>query len=148
LKLGFEDSPQAAFDSGTQRARVLTESWAGTQAYCPNCGHAQLSKFPNNKPVADLYCKNCYEEFELKSQQSKSGARVLDGAYSTKCERLAAQNNPNLMLLNYTINSGVRNLFIIPKHLFILDIIEKRKPLTEGARRAVQYPFVARSRSG
>lgn len=40
------------------------------------------------------------------------------------------------MLLNYTINSGVRNLFIIPKHFFVLDIIEKRKPLKEGARRA------------
>lgn len=136
MKLGFEESPQAAFDSGAQKARVLTESWAGRQAYCPNCGHAELSRFPNNKPVADLYCKNCKEEFELKSQQSKFGARVLDGAYSTKCERLAAQNNPNLMLLNYTINSGVRNLFIIPKHFFVLDIIEKRKPLKEGARRA------------
>jgi type II restriction enzyme len=136
LKLGFEESPQAAFDSGSQRARVLTETWAGSQAYCPNCGHAQLSRFSNNKPVADLHCKNCYEEFELKSQQAKFGARVLDGAYRTKCERLAAQNNPNLMLLNYTINSGVRNLFVIPKHFFILDIIEKREPLKEGARRA------------
>ena len=136
MKLGFEESRQAAYDSGSQKARVLTEAWASTQAFCPNCGAERLSKFQNNRPVADLYCANCNEEFELKSQKSKFGPRVLDGAYRTMCERLAAQNNPNLMLLNYTPTTGVNNLLVVPKHFFNTEIIEERKPLREGARRA------------
>lgn len=136
LKLGFEESGQAAYDSGSQKARVLTEAWASAYAFCPNCGAERLSKFQNNRPVADLYCANCDEEFELKSQKSKFGPRVIDGAYRAMCERLAAQNNPNLMLLNYSLASGVINLFVVPKHFFVTEIIEERKPLSEGARRA------------
>jgi type II restriction enzyme len=136
LKLGFDESPQAPYDSGSQAARVLTEAWASKQAFCPNCGHAQLSQFPNNRPVADLHCKNCREEFELKSQKSRFGSKVLDGAYRKMCERLAARNNPNLMLLNYRPSSGVTNFFVVPKHFFVMDIIEERRPLRDGARRA------------
>jgi len=76
------------------------------------------------------------EEFELKSQKRAFGSRIADGAYRTKCQRLAAQNNPNLMLLNYGVTTGVNNLFVVPKHFFVQDIIEERKPLGEGARRA------------
>jgi type II restriction enzyme len=136
LKLGFEESPQAAYDSGSQNARVLTEAWASKHAFCPNCGHAQLSRFPNNSPVADFYCGSCNEEFELKGQKSAFRAKILDGAYRTMCERLAEQNNPNLMLLNYTPKSGVNNFLVVPKHFFVADIIEERKPLRVGARRA------------
>jgi type II restriction enzyme len=136
LKLGFEEPPQASYRSGSQTARILTETWASKQAFCPNCGHAQLTPFKNNRPVADLHCDNCGEEFELKSQKTKFGARIVDGAYRTMCERLAAQNNPNLMLLNYSPNSGVTNLFVVPKHFFVKDMIEERRPLKEGARRA------------
>ncbi|WP_158814403.1 DpnI domain-containing protein [Methylocapsa sp. S129] len=136
MKLGFEESAQAPYDSGSQTARILTEAWATKQAFCPNCGHAELSQFPNNRPVADLHCKNCNEEFELKSQKSKFGSKVVDGAYHKMCERLAAENNPNLMLLNYIPKLGVNNFFVVPKHFFVVEIIEKRKPLRDGARRA------------
>jgi type II restriction enzyme len=136
LRLGFEESAQAAFDSGSQNARVLTETWAEREAFCPNCGHPELTKFQNNRPVADLYCKACSEEFELKSQKQKFGSKVLDGAYRTMRQRLAEDNNPNLMLLNYRPALGVSNLFVVPKHFFVSEIIEERKPLREGARRA------------
>jgi type II restriction enzyme len=115
---------------------VLTEGWASEEAFCPNCGNAHLSRFPNNKPVADLYCDACKEEFELKSQKSQFGSRITDGAYRSMCERLESQNNPNLLLLNYTVDSGVNNLFVVPKHFFVKDIIEQRKPLADTARRA------------
>ena len=114
----------------------MTETWANAQAFCPNCGHAQLSKFQNNRPVADFFCSSCSEEYELKSQKVKFGMKVNDGAYRTMCERLAAQNNPNLMLLNYSPMSGVDNLFVVPKQFFVSEIIEERKPLREEARRA------------
>jgi hypothetical protein len=47
-------------------------------------------------PLADFFCTSCSEEFELKSQKGKFGAKVLDGEFKTKCERLAASNKPNL----------------------------------------------------
>ena len=96
-----------------------------------------MSQFPNNSPLADFHCASCNEEFELKSQRGKFGPKVADGAYAAKCERLAASNNPNLLLMNYDLKSlAVVNLFIVPKHFFVRDIIEKRKPLAVTARRA------------
>ncbi len=106
-------------------------------AYCPHCGNANISSFPNNSPLADFFCTSCNEEFELKSQKGKFGTRVVDGAFKTKCERLAASNNPNLLLMNYDLKSlAVVNLFIVPKHFFVREIIEERKPLALTARRA------------
>ena len=87
-----------------------------------------MSQFPNNSPVADFLCSSCNEEFELKSQKGIFGPKVADGAYKTKCERLAASNNPNLLLMNYDLKSlAVVNLFIVPKHFFIPEIVEKRE---------------------
>jgi hypothetical protein len=136
MKLGFEES-QTSYTSGSQSARTWTEAWVSAWAYCPNCGSAKISPFPNNSPLADFFCPSCDEEFELKSQKGKFGTRVVDGAFKTKCERLAASNNPNLLLMNYDIKSlAVVNLFIVPKHFFVREIIEERKPLAATARRA------------
>lgn len=136
MKLGFEES-QAAYSSGSQNARFWTEAWVNTWAYCPHCGNPKISKFPNNTPLADFFCASCNEEFELKSQKAKFGASVVDGAYKTKCERLAADNNPNLLLMNYDLKSlTVINLFIVPKHFFVREIIQERRPLAATARRA------------
>ena len=136
MKLGFEES-QTSYSSGTQKARAWTEAWVNAWAYCPHCGNAKMSQFPNNSPLADFLCGSCSEEFELKSQKSRFGAKVADGAYKTKCERLAASNNPNLLLLNYDVRSlSIVNLLIVPKHFFVREIIEERKPLAATARRA------------
>ena len=136
MKLGFEES-QSSYSSGSQSARAWTEAWVGAWAYCPHCGNAKISSFPNNSPLADFFCPSCNEEFELKSQKGKFGTRVVDGAFKTKCERLAASNNPNLLLMNYDLKSlAVVNLLIVPKHFFVREIIEERKPLAATARRA------------
>ncbi|NEU96005.1 DpnI domain-containing protein [Bradyrhizobium uaiense] len=136
MKLGFEES-QTSYTSGSQSARAWTEAWVKAWAYCPHCGNAKMSQFPNNSPVADFLCGSCSEEFELKSQKGKFGPKVADGAYKTKCERLDASNNPNLLLMNYDLKTlAVVNLLIVPKHFFVRDIIEKRKPLAATARRA------------
>jgi type II restriction enzyme len=136
MKLGFEES-QSAYTSRSQSARAWTEAWVSTQAYCPHCGNAKMSQFPDNSPLADFLCTSCAEEFELKSQKGRFGSKVLDGEFKTKCERLAASNNPNLLLMNYDLKSlAVVNLFIVPKHFFVREIIEERKPLSATARRA------------
>ena len=52
-------------------------------------------------------------------------------------ERLQSDSNPNFFFLNYDKNSfNVINFMVIPKHFFIPEIIEKRKPLSPTARRA------------
>jgi hypothetical protein len=136
MKLGFEET-QAAYDSGSQSARAWTERWVRDQLYCPNCGNQKLNPFPANSPVADFFCASCNDEYELKAQKSGFGHKVLDGAYSKKCERLAADNNPSLLLMNYNLKQlSVVNLLVVPKQFFVREIIEERKPLASTARRA------------
>jgi hypothetical protein len=136
MKLGFEEA-QTPYVSGSQSARAWTEQWAGNWVYCPNCGNSKLDQFEKNRPVADFFCVNCNEEYELKSQKKKFGTKIVDGAFRSMHERLASQNNPNLLLLNYDLSSvAVTNLMVIPKHFFIREIIEERKPLAHTARRA------------
>jgi len=124
------------YSSRSQRARVITESWVRTWAFCPNCGHA-LHSFENNRPVADFYCKTCSEEYELKSKKGHVARSIVDGAYTSMMARLGAANNPNLLLLAYDTDTySVNTLLAIPKHFFVPSIIERRRPLRPTARRA------------
>ncbi len=125
------------FKSLSQKIRVITEYWVNSSVFCPNCGCEKIEKFPNNQPVADFHCPHCDEEFELKSKNNIIGSKILDGAYSTMIERLNSSNNPNFFLLNYNLlDFSIHDFFVIPKHFFIPEIIEKRKPLAQTARRA------------
>lgn len=125
------------YHSQPQKIRVLTEEWVDNQIFCPNCGQLKIDKFNNNKPVADFFCSNCKEEYELKSKKDSIGNKIVNGAYRTMIGRLSDSNNPNFFLLNYDLkNFEVVNFLVIPKHFFIPAIIEKRKPLTNTARRA------------
>src|ERR1700692_1265140 len=136
MKLGFEES-QTSYSSGSQKPPAWAGGWGSAWAHCPHCGNAKISACPNTSPLADFFCLSYNEEFELKSQKGKFGTRVVDGAFKTKCERLAESNNPNLFLMNYDLKSlAVVNFFIVPKHFFVREIIEERKPLASTARRA------------
>ena len=137
MQLIFDDKLATKYRSASQKARILTEYWVDESVFCPNCGQIKIDKFPNNQPVADFFCSNCQEEYELKSKHGSIGLKILDGAYSTKIRRLRSSNNPNLFVLNYNLqNLSVLNFFVIPKHFFVPEIIEKRKPLASTARRA------------
>lgn len=137
MQLKFETKIVSKYSSQSQKIRVLTEDWVERSGYCPNCGHNSIEKYENNKPVADFFCENCKEDYELKSKQNNFGAKILDGAYRTMLERLNGSNNPNFFFLSYSLaNFEVINFAVIPKHFFIPEIIEKRKPLASTARRA------------
>ena len=138
MNLALNKNLVEGYSSNSQIARVLTENWVKTNSYCPNCGEFKLKEFENNKPVADFYCNQCSNEFELKSKNSNSiGKKIVDGAYSTMIDRISSDNNPNFFFLTYDkIKWEVSNFLIIPKHYFISDIIEERKPLAPTARRA------------
>jgi type II restriction enzyme len=136
LHLGFAET-QTPYTSASQSARAWTESWAEREMYCPACGADRLNSFPNNAPVADLFCAACNEEFELKSQKTLIGKKVNDGAWATMLERLASAANPSLLVMRYDRDRlAVSDLLVVPKHFFTPDLIEKRKPLAATARRA------------
>ena len=136
MKFEFEEAP-SHYTSGSQRARIVTERWVSQWMFCPNCGNPQLCQLPNNAPVADFFCPSCSDQYEVKSQKKAFGAKVADGAYYTKCERLNSATNPNLLLLNYDLAAAsVKDVCVVPKHFFVPDIIERRKPLAATARRA------------
>lgn len=137
MNLSFQAELANTYTNLSQKARILTEDWVDNQAYCPNCGYEDIDRYTNNKPVADFFCKNCKEDYELKSKKEAVGNKIVDGAYRTMLERLTSSNNPNFFLLNYDLeNFEVINFLVIPKHFFISEIIEKRKPLAPTARRA------------
>lgn len=137
MNLSFDTKLADKYTSLSQKIRVLTEDWVNRQVYCPNCGYVDINKYKNSKPVADFFCSNCQEDYELKSKKDSVGIKIVDGAYRTMIERLQSANNPNFFLLNYDLRDyKVQNFVVIPKHFFVPEIIEKRKPLSENARRA------------
>lgn len=136
MDLSLQPDLALAYRGPTQRIKVLTEHWAGRQAYCLGCDHHVLARFANNQPVADLYCARCGEQYELKSQAHAFAEKVQDGAYGTMMQRLSSDAVPNLMLLHYDRHDlSVRNLTVIPKQFFVPTLIEQRRPLADTARR-------------
>ncbi len=124
------------YNSNSQKIRVLSETWVNENIYCPNCGDI-VSKYKNNKPVSDFYCEKCKEDFELKSKKGLLGKKIVDGAYKTMIDKLQSDSTPNFFFLSYDKSSlDIIDFIVIPKHFFIPEIIEKRKPLSANSKRA------------
>lgn len=135
MQLYLNPKLAVGYKNSSQKIRILTEAWVASYIFCPSCGH-RIDKYENNRPVADFYCRICKEEFELKSKKESNTKKIVNGAYSTMIERLESNQAPNFFLLNYTLqNFEISNFFVVPKYFFVPDIIEKRKPLSENARR-------------
>lgn len=136
MNLYLDTNIPPQYHSNSQRARIITEHWVSQNMFCPICGAEHLMQFVANRPVADFYCDNCRQEFELKSKEAMSiGSKISDGAYSTMIERITSNNNPNLFCMSHS-EDAVNNLVLIPRYFFTPSIIIKRKPLADTARRA------------
>jgi len=136
MNTAFNIEIAQSYKSNSQKVRILSENWVDNEIFCPNCG-CNVDAYENGRPVADFYCLNCSEDYELKSKKDSMGKKIVDGAYKTMIERLQSANNPNFFFLNYDArNYEVFNFLVIPKHFFIPEIIERRKPLASTARRA------------
>ncbi|MBN1870007.1 MAG: restriction endonuclease [Candidatus Omnitrophica bacterium] len=132
----FNITLASGYKSLSQQIRVLSEDWVAREGYCPSCGRP-LTRAQRNRPVLDFSCLHCLEDFELKSKKDRMATKLVDGAYRTMLERLNSDSNPSLFLLNYQpLTLEVMNFVVIPKHFFIDDMIERRRPLSAGARRA------------
>lgn len=136
MNLSFDARFADAYTSFSQKARVLTEAWVLGEIYCPSCG-GSIYDYDNNKPVADFYCKKCSDDFELKSKKGKHGKKVSAGAYSKMIERINSLQKPNFFFMGYERETwSVNNFFVVPKHFIVSEIIERRNPLADSARRA------------
>jgi type II restriction enzyme len=136
MNLNFNKKIAESYLSNSQKVRVLSEDWVLSEIYCPGCGSI-IYDYENNKPVADFYCKKCVEDFELKSKKGKIGKKVSAGAYSQMIKRINSAQKPNFFFMGYVLKSlSVNDFFIVPKHFFVAEVIEQRKPLSQNARRA------------
>lgn len=136
MNLNLNSKLADSYTSHPQKIRVLSEAWVLAEMYCPGCGN-HLCEYENNKPVADFYCNKCSEDFELKSKKDKIGKKISAGAYSQMIKRINSPQKPNFFFMSYLEEMWkVNDFFIVPKYFFVSEIIEKRKPLTENARRA------------
>lgn len=136
MELFLNKNLASDYKSASQKIRVLSENWVLKEVYCPNCGESIL-EYQNNKPVADFYCSQCSEDFELKSKQGKFGKKISAGAYSKMIERINSMQKPNFFFMGYLLEFlSVNDFFVIPKHFFVSEVIERRKPLGENAQRA------------
>lgn len=137
MNLNFNSTIIESYYSNSQIARILTENWVSENMYCPRCGNMYIKHFENNRPVADFYCPYCKNEYELKSKNGSLGHKITDGAYETMIRRITSNENPDFFFMNYSREKLiVKDLILIPKHFFVPDIIEKRTPLKDSARRA------------
>ena len=123
------------YTSGSQRARVLTESWLPKHVSCPACA-ATLVQTANNTKARDFLCPSCGDPFELKSKKSRFTNLVTDGAYGTMVAAIRANQQPNLFLLSYRLPFVVTDLSVLPRRFLVEPMVIKRKPLAPTARRA------------
>ena len=101
------------YKSNSQRARVLSESWFSSEMYCPCCLNEKVTPYPNNEKVKDFLCKNCTNEFQLKSSSKKFGKRIVDGEFTTMMNSISINKTPNLFLMHYSNEDWfIKNLFI------------------------------------
>lgn len=136
--LSFDQTLVHSYKSNSQKARVLTEAWAGLHLYCPACGQEHLNHYEANKPVADFFCSGCGADYELKSKRQAAyrlEKRITDGAYASMMQRITSLSNPHLLFMTHD-GQRVTSLCFIPKHFFSASCIEPRKPLGPNARRA------------
>lgn len=136
MNLVLDKKIAVGYKNNSQKIRVMSESWTEENIFCPSCG-CGVENYENNKPVADFYCKKCVEDFELKSKKGKIGKKIGAGAYSKMVERLEFDTKPNFFFMTYQSETYfVSDFFVVPKYFFVPEIIEKRKALSEKAKRA------------
>ena len=137
MNLSMTGDLAAAYHSGAQRARVVTEAWARSQLYCANCDSSSLGETPANNRAIDFVCPSCHAPFQLKARHNALGETVTDGAYTAMVAAIREDRTPNLLLMRYALATWeVRDLLLIPSFMFSESAVIKRKPLAATARRA------------
>lgn len=137
MNLSMTGALAAAYHSGAQRARVVTEAWGEANLYCPNCSAPKLTQLENNTKASDFSCPSCGFWFQLKGQKTPIRRQITDGAFAAMMEAIRNDETPNFYFLHYDLATwSIRNLLLVPSFAFPESAIIKRKPLSVTARRA------------
>jgi type II restriction enzyme len=92
---------------------------------------------PRNNPVIDFLCPACQRSYQLKSQGRRLSGRIVDAAYQEMRRAIREDRTPNLLVMHYDpVAWRVCDLILIPRFAFSNAAVEKRAPLSPGARRA------------
>ena len=114
----------------------MTEAWVTENIACPRCWGSRLAHLPQNTPLGDFSCPPCSSQYELKSKRGKVGRKIVGGSYDKCIKRIMSNDNPDWLVMSYdAAELCVEDLWFIPKHFFVPEIIERRKPLSEHAKR-------------
>lgn len=91
---------------------------------------------PNNTRAIDFECEKCHAPFQLKASRKAFSGKVVDGAYASMMSAVKSAAVPHLLLMQYSLDTGVSHLQAIPSGLIVPHLIERRNPLSTSARRA------------
>jgi type II restriction enzyme len=137
MNLSMTGELAAAYTSGAQRARVVTEAWGEANLYCPNCSASSLTRLENNAKASDFSCSGCGFWYQLKGQKNPIRSQIADGAFAAMMQAIRNDETPNFYFLHYDLATwSIRNLLLVPSFAFPESAIIKRKPLAVTARRA------------
>ena len=137
MDLNLESTISLGYKSHSQQARIFSESWIEREMYCPSCSSNNLDPLPLGTKIIDFKCDSCEEQYQIKSTSKPVRNRIMDSEYHTMMNAIQNDLSPNLMLLHYSKETWkVQDLLLIPRHLIVPSVIEKRNPLGPGARRA------------
>ena len=140
MNLSMAAELAAAYKSGAQRTRVVTEAWGEENLYCPNCPSPKLDRLPNNAKANDFTCPTCGFGFQLKGQQKRISGSIVDGAYKTMIDEIRNDRTPNFFFMHYELNTwSIKNLLLIPCFAFPESAVIKSNPTTPKGRR---HPWI------
>src|SRR5688572_12247835 len=101
MNLSMTAKLAAAYKSGAQQTRVVTEAWGENNLYCPNCASPNLERLQNNTKASDYSCPSCGFWYQLKGQKATIGKSVSDGAYAAMMDAIRKDETPNFYFLHY-----------------------------------------------
>jgi type II restriction enzyme len=136
VNLDCDPELAARYRSQSQKARVLTEDWVARNGFCLACSSDRLVRSVANKPCNDFTCPECNYRYELKAFRSRPARRLLGGAYDVLLSSIMRGDSPVLLLLERSEEWRVINLSALHPVFLTSEVIEKRKPLSGGAKRA------------
>lgn len=126
------------YTSKSQIARIETEKWAISNLFCPLCGNNLKDSSANTK-VYDFICSHCNQKFQLKAMSKRIGKKLIGSEYYTFIKAIENKSVPNFLIMVYSIENECfisKEVIFVPKVFITEEVIEKRKPLSESARRA------------
>jgi type II restriction enzyme len=103
MNLTMTGSLAAAYTSGAQRARVVTEAWGEQNLFCPNCSSPKLTWLEPGHPASDYSCPRCGFWFQLKSQRAPIRDSITDGAYGSMMKAIQNDEAPSYYFMQYEI---------------------------------------------